>query len=140
MTAAQKTIEINAGPKDVYKVISDIESYPQFLSDLKNCKMLEKKGDTFRAEFTVSIIKEVSYTLDFVGVPGKSLEWKLVKGFMKKNNGSWKLEEIAKGKTRATYTVDIEMGLLVPNKVITMLAEKNFPTMLNQFKKRIEGA
>jgi coenzyme Q-binding protein COQ10 len=139
MPVVSRTIEIDASAKDCYKVITDYDNYPKFLSDLKNVKIVEKKETAWKVEFTVSIIKEITYLLDMQGVPGKSMEWKLVKGFFKKNNGSWKLEEIGKKKTRATYTVDIEMGALVPKSVVAMLTEKNLPGMLGQFKTRIEG-
>jgi coenzyme Q-binding protein COQ10 len=139
MASAQKTIDIKASPADCYKVIMDFANYPKFVSDLKTVKILEKKGETQKVEFTISIIKEINYTLELTGEPGKGMSWKLVKGFFKKNNGSWKLEDIGKGVTRATYSVDVDLGPLVPGKILSMLTEKNFPKMLSQFKDRIEG-
>ena len=140
MASAQRTIEINATPLQCYKVITDFVNYPKFVSGSKAVKILEKKGDVWKIEQTVSMIKEISFTLEMTGVPGKSLTWKLIKGYMKKNDGSWLLEAVGKGKTRATYTLDLDLGAFVPKAIINKLAETSFPKMLQEFKDRIEAA
>jgi len=140
MPKSERTVVINATPEKCYQVICDLERYPEFLEELKEVKILKRDGkDKLQAEFKVKVIKEISYTLDLWGTPGKSWDWKLVKGFMKKNSGGWSLKEQGKGKTEATYMVDVEFGLLVPSSVLKMLQESQLPKMLEAFKKRIES-
>jgi len=136
---AQRSIEIDVPPKKVYQVITDFAAYPEFVADVNEVKLIKSGKDEWEAEFGVKIVKQISYTIKLTGKPGKSLEWTLVKGFMKKNDGGWLLEPLDGGKrTKATYTVDIEFGLLVPKALINTVMEANFPKMLNAFKKRCE--
>ncbi|MDP8255085.1 MAG: SRPBCC family protein [Candidatus Alcyoniella australis] len=136
---AEMSIEIDVPPKKVYEVISDFAAYPDFLSDVASTSIISQDKDEWEVEFGVKIIKQISYTLRLWGTPGKSLDWKLVKGFMKKNDGGWALESLDKGKrTKATYFVDVEFGLMVPKKIVNTVMQANFPTMLKAFKKRCE--
>jgi hypothetical protein len=57
---------------------------------------------------------------------------------MKQNRGAWVLEDDGAGKTKATYSLEIGVGLLIPNVVTTVLAEQQLPTMLERFKTRAE--
>lgn len=133
-------IEIKATPKQCYKVITDYEKYPEFISDLKDLDVKNKKGNTCEITYHISVIKDIQYTLKMKGVPDSRVEWEFVKGdFMKDNHGYWELEEVKKGVTRAVYNIDIKFGMLVPGAVTKALVGKNLPSMLAAFKKRIEG-
>ena len=140
MPQVSESIEIKASPKDCYKVITDYESYPEFVSQLKDVIVSKKKGNTAEVTYEIDLIKKISYTLKMKGKPGKSVEWTFVDGdIMKDNQGSWELEEVKKGVTLATYNIDIEFNLVVPKLIARKLVGSNLPSMLKSFKKRIEN-
>ncbi|HPM76563.1 MAG TPA: SRPBCC family protein [bacterium] len=139
MPKTARSIVVNAPLDKCYEIIKDIRSQPDFLDELKSVRIIEEKPDKVRAEFTVKVIKEISYTLDLWGENGKYWKWKLVKGFFKKNDGQWALKDLGNGTTEVTYEIDIEFGLLVPGSVVKMLQDVNLPKMLNVYKKRIES-
>jgi ribosome-associated toxin RatA of RatAB toxin-antitoxin module len=138
MPKSVRSIVIQAPPDKCYAVIADFEKYPEFVSELKKAKVLSRDKNRSRIEFTIKVLKEINYTLDITGEPPTGLRWTLFKGFMKKNDGGWKLKDVGGGRTEATYEVDVEFGLMVPSSVIKMLQENNLPKMLEAFKKRIE--
>jgi ribosome-associated toxin RatA of RatAB toxin-antitoxin module len=133
-----KTIVFDAPPDKCYEIVWDFAKYPVFVKELKNVEMLSREKGKVRAEFTIKVIKEIKYTLDIVGKTPTDINWTLVHGFFKKNDGGWHFEDLGKGRTEATYTVDVDFGLLVPPAVVRMLQESNLPKMLEAFKKRIE--
>ncbi len=140
MPAVSRSVEIDVSPKVFYEVVTDFESYPEFLPEVKRVKVLRHEEDVWEAEFEVSMIKTIKYTLELTGKPGKELSWTLKSGFFKKNDGSWKLRSLDKGKrVEATYSVDIEVGMFVPKAIIDKLVEISFPKMLQQFKERAES-
>lgn len=140
MPSVTESIEIQASPKKCYDVITDYEAYPEFLDNLKNVSVTQKKGESCEITYEIDLIKTISYTLKMHGKPPKKVEWSFVKGdIMKDNHGHWTLEEVKKGVTKATYELNIEFGLLVPNMITKRLVGKNLPEMLKSFKKRIEG-
>jgi hypothetical protein len=59
---------------------------------------------------------------------------------MKDNKGGWVLEATPDGKTKATYTVEVALGLLVPKALVTAMVESSLPKMLESFRKRVESA
>jgi ribosome-associated toxin RatA of RatAB toxin-antitoxin module len=140
MPSVIESIEINATPKKCYEVITDYEAYPEFLGNLKTVTVAQKKGETCEITYEIDLIKTISYTLKMNGKPPKKIEWSFVKGdIMKDNHGYWLLEEVKKGVTKATYELNIELGLLVPGAITKRLVGKNLPEMLRSFKERIEG-
>jgi len=140
MPSVTESIEINATPKKCYEVITDYEAYPEFLGNLKTVTVSQKKGESCEITYEIDLIKTISYTLKMNGKPPKKIEWSFVKGdIMKDNHGHWVLEEVKKGVTKATYELNIELGLFVPGAITKRLVGKNLPEMLASFKKRIEG-
>lgn len=140
MSKTTTSIEIKAPLKKVFSVVSDFEKYPEFLSGSKKVKIIKKSGEKLQVEFQMDLIKTISYTLEIKLNPPHGLHWSLVKGdFMKSNHGAWKLEEIKKGLTLAIYEIDVGFGLLVPKAISSVLVEKNLPSMMKEFKERIEN-
>lgn len=140
MGEAQHSIEIDISPKNFYEIVIDFDAYPEFLDEVKGISILEMNAKTAQVEYEVQLIKSFKYMLDFEFVKNKSVKWRLVKSsFFKKNDGSWTLEPLDKGKrTKATYWVDIEMGF-VPQKIMTWLTQEQLPKMLKIFKERAES-
>lgn len=135
-----QSIDIDATPLACYLVIVDYESYPKFLKDVVAVSVRKKKGNDCEVTYRLNLIKEITYTLKHKGKPNIGMEWSLLEGeLMKKNDGFWRLEEVKKGLTRATYGIDIKFGLLVPNAITKILVYHHLPTMLTAFKKRIES-
>lgn len=135
----EKTIQIKAPIQTVYRCITDFESYPQFLPDMKAVKVVWIEDKEMEVHFHLNLIKAISYTLTFELDPPQGVFWKLKSGdLMKKNSGSWKLQMLNDDLTRATYAIDVELSLWVPKTVTQALVEKSLPQTLGRFKKRSE--
>lgn len=123
----------------MYDVVTDFESYPDFLPDVKSVRV-EKKGKNVVVHFEISVIKTVRYSLAFHMTPGKKVAWTFVDGdLFKDNKGTWTFEEKGKGKTEVTYAVDVEFGFMVPSLITKKLVGSNLPSMMKRFKERAES-
>jgi ribosome-associated toxin RatA of RatAB toxin-antitoxin module len=143
MAEASRTIEINVAREKMFEVITDYNAYPEFLQGV-GCRKVtidKTEGNAKVVTQQVEIMgKKVTYTLKMVADRPHRVSWSLVKGeMMSKNNGSWSLEELGPDKTRATYTLELKLGLLIPSAITTALAATSLPAMLEAFKKRAEG-
>ncbi|PIR23610.1 MAG: cyclase [Deltaproteobacteria bacterium CG11_big_fil_rev_8_21_14_0_20_45_16] len=135
----ERVFEINAPVATVYKVISDLKAYPEFLSTTDFVEV-KREGDETFAKFKINVIKEISYTLRFCFDPPHGLAWDFVRGdLMKDNRGFWKLEDLGDGRTRATYGIDVKFGWMVPKTIVNTLTELQLPELLDSFKKRSEN-
>jgi len=139
MPGASTSIVMDVPAKVIYEVVTDFESYPEFLPDVKKTAVT-KKGKGVQADFEISVIKTVRYTLDFSMTPNKKVTWTFVKGdLFKDNTGEWTFEEVKKGQTKVTYSVDVDFGLFVPSMITKKLVGSNLPTMMKHFKERAES-
>lgn len=140
MAQAQKSIVINVPPEKFFKVLADYAEYPKFLPDVKAITVGKKEGNATEVTYEIDVIKRIKYTLKHVEEAPRKLSWSFVKGeMMKDNQGHWLLEPEGDGKTKATYTIDLKLGALVPSSVEKALAEARLPQMLEQFKRRAES-
>src|SRR5665213_169959 len=106
MAAATTTETFPCSNEQFFNIVSDYAKYPEFLSEVKACKVLETKGDKKLVEFQVSVMKTFTYRLWITEAKPKSISWTLDSGDVFKTSvGSWHLTE-AGGKTTAKYAVD----------------------------------
>ena len=135
----QKSIQIKAPIQTVYNCVTDFESYPKFLPDMKKTKVVWIDDQQMEVNFHLNLIKEISYTLLFDLDPPQGVFWKLKSGdLMKKNTGSWELKMVDDYLTQVTYSIDLEFGLWVPKTITQTLIEKSLPQTLTRFKKQSE--
>ncbi|WP_163865087.1 type II toxin-antitoxin system RatA family toxin [Myxococcus eversor] len=140
MPGATRTIVINAPVEKVFDVITQYERYPEFLSEVKEIRTENRKGNTVDVHYKVDVMKTVNYSIRVVEERPRRMAWSFIKGeVMKDNKGSWLLEPEGEGKTRATYNVEMALGLLVPKAVVNALVDTSLPKMLEAFKRRAEA-
>ena len=138
MAGATRSVDIEVTPEQLFAVITDYENYPNFLDDIESVRVLSRGDDWAVVEFTLNLIKRVSYTLKMKEQGPLRLSWELESSkLMKANNGGWVLETVG-GATRATYTVDVKPKGFVPGPIIKSLTGRTLPATLDAFKKRAE--
>ena len=129
--------EIIPVPKELlHSVIADYKKYPEFLTEIKQAKIVVQRPKT--VDFELELIKKFHYRLKFRETKDE-ISWQLVESnLFKKNDGRWALTEIDKGQTEAHYYLDIDFGFLVPKFIVASLVEKDLPKMVSRFKKRAQ--
>ena len=139
MAGATQTIVVDVPREEFFEVVRDYERYPEFLDDMEASEVLSRDGDVAEVEFTLNVIKRISYTLRLVESGSERIEWSLVRGMFKRNDGGWTLEELPGGRTRATYSIEITLGVFLPGTIVNRLVGKTLPATLQAFKQRAES-
>src|SRR5207237_1021782 len=86
---------------------------------------------------THAVIMRIKYSIKMKEERPSKLSWTFISGeMMKDNQGSWTFEAAGPGKTKATYTVEMALGALVPKTIVNALVETSLPKMLEATKKR----
>lgn len=137
--AAASTVEtFPCSTEQFFNIVSDYEKYPEFLSEVKGCKILETKGNKKLVEFQVSVIKTFTYRLWITEEKNKRIAWTLDSGdIFKTSVGSWDLEDSG-GKTKAKYAVDATFKVFVPGPVAKALVNVNLPNMMRAYHDRVK--
>ncbi|HUJ29322.1 MAG TPA: SRPBCC family protein [Myxococcales bacterium] len=140
MARASRSIDVGVPPEAFFRVLQDYGRYPEFVPELKSVRVGPRQGDSVEVTYWLDVkVRLFDFTLRHVGRFPERIDWELVRGgdFMRRNHGCWTLERTGVG-TRATYTIDIDMGPLVPGNFEKALAERGLPNMLANFKAQAE--
>ena len=149
--------EIDAATKTVHKVIDDVEAYPSFMPYTTECRVIEKDSDSILTYQRLSpkIVSDRDYTLRI-----EKKSWPTENGLAYLNRwspanehgpaekpnvfrvklceGSWLLEPAGDGKTRATYSLFTDSGMVGPafiaNTISTTGISKLFAAVRKQAK------
>jgi coenzyme Q-binding protein COQ10 len=138
MADAKTTELFNCTTDEFYKIISDYSRYPEFLTEVRNCRILKDESNRKLVEYTVSVVKDFKYRLWMTEEAPTKISWVFESGeLFKVSNGQWLLEEEA-GKTRATYTIEAKFNMFVPGPIAKALVNVNLPNMISSYKKRVK--
>ena len=138
MATAQTTENFPCTNEQFFSIASDYEKYPEFLSEVKQVKILETKGNRKLAEFQVSVVKTFSYRLWITEEKPNRISWTLESGDLFKTSvGSWDLSEV-KGHTHAKYAVEATFKVFVPGPIAKALVNVNLPNMMRAYHARVK--
>ena len=109
-------MEIDAPVEACYAIAADVEGAPEWQGSLKDVEVLERDAERRPAVVeTVSDakVKDVRTLLRFTFEPPNHIRWVQEKGDMKSLEGSWHLEDLGGGRTRATYALSSDPGRML---------------------------
>jgi coenzyme Q-binding protein COQ10 len=137
MASAQTSEIFNCTPAQFYKIVADYEKYPEFLQEVKECKVLKSEGNRKLVEYTVTVVKNFKYSLWMIETENQEVKWEFAGGdIFKSSSGAWKVQEEG-GKCRATYNVDATFNMFVPGPIAKALVSVNLPNMISAYHKRV---
>lgn len=140
MPAANRKEIFEAPIENVYKVITDYASYPDFVDGVQDVKVIEQDEKGAVVEYSLNMIKKFTYRLKMKHEAPNKITWEFESGdIFKKNRGHWKLKDLGDGKTEVDYEVELEVKVFAPNAIINKLATKSLPSMLESYHKRAKS-
>ncbi len=139
-----QTIHIDADPSTVMDVIADIDSYPQWVNEYKECEVLEANAagypKTARLVLDAAVLKDTMVLkYDWQQVDRGSVRWTLVSSsLLKALDGAYHLSPKGSG-TDVTYELSVD--LIIPMiGLLKRKAERRLTdTALKDLKKRVEA-
>jgi Polyketide cyclase / dehydrase and lipid transport len=139
--------EIDAPVKDVWAVVEDVLTAPDWQGGLVSMSALEHddKGRPTLVEVENDIkVRHVKTQVRFRYEPLTRLLWTQEKGDLKSVEGSWTLEDLGGGRTRATYTLDSDpgrvLGMLIRGPVEAAIRAMLVNARPGELKARVESA
>lgn len=136
---AEVTEIFNCTPEEFFALVADYESYPEFLTEMKDVKILKQTKTSKEMEYTVSVIKTFKYIITAKEKAPSSVEFEFKSGeIFKSMKGSWSIQKSGKSKCEVTYKIEANFGLLVPGAIAKTLVSVNLPAMMKSFHKRVK--
>ena len=145
--SGSSTAEIHAPLDTVWALVQDVESAPSWQGGLNALSAIERddEGRPIRAETeTDAKIRAVKSIVHFTYAGPTSLTWTQEKGDLKSVQGSWELEDLGGDRTRATYSIEVDLGrklgMLVRGPIVDVLRHMLAGARAGELKKAVENS
>jgi ribosome-associated toxin RatA of RatAB toxin-antitoxin module len=141
---ASERIRVEASADRCFDVAVDFESYPEWLRDVKEAKILtvDGEGRGIRVEFRAAALgKSIRYVLeyDYSAAPS-SFSWHWVEGDMLRQlDGTYRFEPDGPSSTRVHYDLAVELAMPLPGLVKRRAAGLIMGSALKELKKQVEA-
>jgi uncharacterized membrane protein len=119
--------EIDAPIESVWAIVQDVESAPAWQRGIDSMNALARDDDgraTCCETVTDAKIKVFTSRLAFEYEPHVRVSWVQEQGDLKSLAGSWQLEDLGGGRTRAAYALQADPGALLTRFLKGPLEEK----------------
>ena len=138
--------EIDAPLDAVWAVVEDVLDAPNWQGGLEDMEALEKDPDgrptLVETENDIKV-RKVKTLVRFAYAGPTKLSWTQEKGDLKSVEGSWVLEDLGDGRTRATYNLDADpgrmIGMLIRGPVEGAIRSMLVNSRPDELKARVEG-
>lgn len=141
MASAEKTLVMNAPKEKILAVLTDYESYSEFMDGVSKVSIESKSGNVTKAKYDLNVIKTFSYTLELTDTED-GLSWTFDNGdIFSVNSGSWALKDLGDGTTEVTYNIEVEIKIkMMGTGMITKkLVNTSLPSMMKSVEKRAQN-
>jgi len=139
----KSSIEVDATAEDLFAIVADLDSYPEWLTDIKEVEVLETGADGYplAAEMVVDVkIREVRYILEYDWNHPDSVSWtSRPGGDVKLIEGSYTFDITDDGATSVVYELAIDPGFPVPGFMVKRAANHITAQALDGLKARAEA-
>lgn len=130
---------IAAPPARIWAVITDYDHYRDFmpLTTVSEVKKREGNQVLFYTELSTPV-KTICYTIRLTLDEAKgAVDWTLVDGNLKSNEGSWRLEPYGAGETYVVYTCFVAPGFPIPGFLLNKITQGTMPDLIAAVRKRV---
>jgi len=141
---ANERIRVDALPDRCWDVAVDFESYPEWVRDVREVKVLERDGEGrgSRVEYRAAALgKSIRYILDYdYAEAPAAFSWKFVEGDMlRRLDGRYEFEPDGDGVTRVHYELAVDLAVPLPGLVKRRAAGLIMGSALKELKKQVEA-
>lgn len=138
--------EIEAPIEQVWAIIEDVLTAPDWQGGLKDMVEVERDADghvTLVETFSDAKVRTIKSIVRFSYEGPTGLRWSQEKGELKSVEGDWELEDLGDGRTRATYSLEVELGrilgMVIRGPLVDVLRGQMVNARAGELKQRVEG-
>ena len=138
--------EIEAPLATVYEVAADVEGSPRWQPEIKLAECVERDGDGNQVLVhmeTDAKVRRLKSEMRFSYERPGRIGWVQEEGDLKSVEGSWELEDLGGGRTRATYWMEVDLGrmlgMVIRGPLVGVLRGQLVESMPGKLKAFIEA-
>jgi uncharacterized membrane protein len=139
------TAEIDAPIGEVFAVAADVEGSPRWQPEFKVAEPLQRDEAGRQTLVHVEIdakVRTIKADLRFSYDEPDGMSWRQEDGDLKDLRGSWSFEDLGGGRTRATYTLTVDLGrmlgMVIRGPLVGVLRSQLAESMPGRLKEFVE--
>lgn len=111
MPSLRRSALVPFSPMQIYDLVNDIESYPDFLPWCRRSEILYQEESRLEAKIILSkgAITQQFTTMNTM-IPGRRIDLRLVEGPFRRLKGSWCFDPVGDQGCKILFDMDYEMG------------------------------
>jgi uncharacterized protein YndB with AHSA1/START domain len=140
------TAEIDAPIEEVFEVAADVEGSPRWQPEIKVAEARERDADGRQVLVhteTDAKVRTLGADLRFSYNPPNGMTWVQESGDLKSVEGSWEFEDLGDGRTRATYSMTVDLGrmlgMVIRGPLVGVLRSQIVESMPGKLKRFTES-
>ena len=133
------TTDIPSSPEELYEIVTDIDSYPEWIDGMLEAEVLESDEDGFplRSRMLVDAkVRKLEYFLTYEHDYPERMSWVSDGGDIQQIDGSYTFAADDDGMTSVTYELTIDLGFPVPGFLIRQAEKSIIGSALEGLSKR----
>ena len=138
--------DIEAPIERVWGVVEDVVAAPEWQDGLKDVEEIERDGDghvTLVESHSDAKVRTIKSIVRFDYDGPTRLSWRQEKGDLKSVQGSWDLKDLGDGQTRATYSLEVDLGrmlgMVIRGPLVDVLRGQLVGARAGELKEHVEG-
>lgn len=146
MPSVDVSMELSAPVDTLWESLLDIEAFPGFMEDVEWIKVFETVGDRRRAEWSVFLRGSILRWSEEAVVDASRhvIDFRQLDGDLSVFRGRWRLAEVSAERTRASLSVEFEIGIPLMAQMLNPVAkaslESNAARMFEALERRGRSA
>jgi ribosome-associated toxin RatA of RatAB toxin-antitoxin module len=140
MKSIARSAIVEHSAAEMYRLVEDIESYPQFLPWCIAAQVHSRTGDETRATLAVGMrgIRQSFSTLNR-NRPGEAIDLALVEGPFRRFSAAWRFKPLGDTACRIEFSLEYEMASRALAKLLEPLFDHIADTMVDAFSRRADA-
>lgn len=138
--------EIEAPIDEVFAVAADVEGSPRWQPEIKVAECVDRAADGSQVLVRMTTdakVRRLTSTMRFDYEQPRHIGWAQDEGDLKSVEGSWELEDLGDGRTKATYRLEVDLGrvlgLVIRGPVVGVLRGQLIDSMPEKLKRFAES-
>lgn len=139
MHRIQRSALVRHSALDMYSLVNDVASYPQFLKWCRSSKVISESTTEMTAELEVAwkVLHKVFSTQNQL-ILGESIRLELLDGPFESMHGEWNFKHLRDDACKITMEIDFEFKNSISNMVFSAIFSQICGSLMDSFIKRAD--
>lgn len=130
---------VECSAPELYALVEDIESYPEFLPRCLGARVRERSPGRTVATLTFGVRGVAqSFTTENANAPGRSIEMRLLEGPFRRFAAAWRFTPLGARAARVEFSIEYQFANRVVGKILDPAFDRMANGMVDAFTRRAE--